>query len=39
VESVGGVLEIDATPASGTRLKVTVPIQASESSFAAIASA
>ena len=39
VESVGGVLEIDATPASGTSLKVTVPIQASESSFAAIASA
>ena len=30
VESVGGVLEIHATPASGTRLTVTVPIQASE---------
>ncbi len=39
VESVGGVLEIHATPASGTRLKVTVPIQASESALAAIASA
>ena len=39
VESVGGVLEIHATPASGTRLRVTVPIQASESALAAIASA
>ena len=39
VESVGGVLDIHATPASGTRLRVTVPIQASESAFAAIASA
>ena len=39
VESVGGVLEIHATPASGTRLTVTVPIQASESALAAIASA
>jgi len=39
VESVGGVLEIHATPASGTRLRVTVPIQASESALAAMASA
>jgi signal transduction histidine kinase len=39
VESVGGVLEIHATPASGTRLRVTVPIQASESALAASASA
>ncbi len=39
VESVGGVLEIHATPASGTRLTVTVPIQASESAPAAMASA
>jgi signal transduction histidine kinase len=39
VESVGGVLEIHATPASGTNVKVTVPIQASESALAAIASA
>jgi signal transduction histidine kinase len=39
VESVGGVLEIHATPASGTRVRVTVPIQASESALAAIASA
>jgi two-component system sensor histidine kinase UhpB len=39
VESVGGVLEIHSTPASGTRLRVTVPIQASESAPAAIASA
>jgi signal transduction histidine kinase len=38
VESVGGVLEIHATPA-GTRLKVTIPIQASESALAAKASA
>jgi signal transduction histidine kinase len=39
VESVGGVLEIHATPASGTRLSVTVPIRASESALAATASA
>jgi signal transduction histidine kinase len=39
VESVGGVLEVHATSASGTGVKVTVPIQASESSLAAIASA
>jgi two-component system sensor histidine kinase UhpB len=39
VESVGGVLEIHATLASGTRLRVTVPLQASESALAAIASA
>ena len=39
VESVGGVLEIHATPASGTRLTVTVPLQALESALAAIASA
>jgi signal transduction histidine kinase len=39
VESVGGVLEIHATPASGTRLRVTVPIQASESPLAAMTSA
>ena len=39
VQSVGGVLEIDATPASGARLRVTVPIQASESALAAMASA
>jgi signal transduction histidine kinase len=39
VESVGGVLEIHATPASGTRLRATVPIQASESALAAIGSA
>ena len=38
VESAGGVLEIHATPASGTRLSVTVPIQASEPAAAAIAS-
>jgi signal transduction histidine kinase len=38
VESVGGVLEIHAMPASGTRLRVTVPIQASESALAASAS-
>jgi len=38
VESVGGVLEIHATPASGTRLSVTVPIQASESALALVAS-
>ncbi len=39
VESVGGVLEIHATLASGTRLTVTVPTQASESALTAIASA
>ncbi len=39
VESVGGVLEIDSTLASGTRLTVTVPIQASSSALAAMASA
>jgi signal transduction histidine kinase len=39
VESVGGVLEIHATPPSGTRLRVTVPTQASESALTAIASA
>jgi signal transduction histidine kinase len=38
VESVGGVLEIHTTPASGTRLTVTVPIQASEGALAATAS-
>jgi len=37
-ESVGGVLEIHATAASGTRLTVTVPIRASESTLAAMAS-
>ena len=39
VESVGGVLEIHAAPASGTRLTVTVPIQASRSALAEMASA
>ena len=39
VESVGGVLEIHSTPASGIRLTVTVPIQASKSALAAMASA
>jgi signal transduction histidine kinase len=39
VESVGGVLEIHSTPASGTRLTVTVPIQASTSALAAMVSA
>jgi signal transduction histidine kinase len=39
VESVGGVLEIHATPAAGTRLRVTVPTRASESALAATASA
>ena len=39
VESVGGVLEIHAAPASGTRLSVTVPTKKSESALAAIASA
>jgi signal transduction histidine kinase len=34
VESVGGVLEIHTTPGDGTRLRVTVPIQASESAAA-----
>jgi signal transduction histidine kinase len=38
VESVGGVLEIHATPASGTRLRVTVATQASESPAAGITS-
>ena len=38
VESVGGVLEIHATP-SGTHLRVRVPIQASESTLAAVTSA
>src|SRR5580765_6826653 len=36
VESVGGVLEIHATPA-GTRLRVTLPAQASESALARVA--
>jgi signal transduction histidine kinase len=31
VESAGGVLEIHATPGSGTRLRITVPTQVSES--------
>lgn len=39
VESVGGVLEIHATPASGTGVRVTVPIHASASALAASASA
>jgi len=39
VESLGGVLEIHAKPASGTRLKVTVPTQASNSALAEVASA
>jgi signal transduction histidine kinase len=39
VASVGGVLEIHATPASGTRLRVTVPSQASESALPEIATA
>jgi len=39
VESVGGVLEIHAAPASGTRLSITVPTQVSESASAEIASA
>jgi signal transduction histidine kinase len=34
VESVGGVLEIHSTPASGTRLRVTVPTRVSESAVA-----
>ena len=38
VESVGGVLEIHATPASGTRLFATVPTRVSEPAFAAVAS-
>jgi signal transduction histidine kinase len=38
VESVGGVLEIHATPSLGTRLKVTVPIQVSESAPAGMSS-
>ncbi len=39
VESVGGVLEIHASPASGTRLKVTVPTHLPESAFAGVTSA
>jgi signal transduction histidine kinase len=39
VASVGGVLEIHSTPGTGTRLRVTVPSQASEPALAAIASA
>ena len=39
VGSVGGVLEIHSTPGSGTRLRVTVSSQASESALAEIASA
>jgi signal transduction histidine kinase len=39
VESVGGMLEIHATAASGTRLTVTVPIHASETAPAASESA
>jgi signal transduction histidine kinase len=39
VESVGGILEIHATPASGTRLTATVPTRVSEPALAAIASA
>ena len=39
VESVGGVLEIHATPEAGTRLTVTIVNQASEAAPAAIASA
>jgi signal transduction histidine kinase len=38
VESVGGILEIHATPALGTRLSVTVPTRASESASAGKAS-
>jgi len=38
VESVGGVLEIHATPASGTRLRVTVPTHASQPAVAAVSS-
>jgi signal transduction histidine kinase len=38
VESVGGVLEIHAAPASGTRLRVTIPTQLSESASAGVAS-
>jgi signal transduction histidine kinase len=38
VESVGGILEIASTPGSGTRLRVTIPIQASESAPARMAS-
>jgi signal transduction histidine kinase len=38
VQSVGGVLEIHAMPASGTRLRITVPTRASESALAANAS-
>jgi len=39
VESVGGLLEIHATPASGTRLRVTVPIEVSKSALVAVSSA
>ena len=39
VESVGGVLQIHATPASGTRLSVTVSTQVSEPALVAVASA
>jgi signal transduction histidine kinase len=39
VGSVGGVLEIHATPGAGTRLRVTVPNHPSELALAAIASA
>jgi two-component system sensor histidine kinase UhpB len=39
VGSVGGVLEIHATPGAGTRLRVTLPNQASGPALAAIASA
>jgi len=39
VGSVGGVLEIHSTPGSGTRLRVTVSSQGSQSAIAEIASA
>jgi signal transduction histidine kinase len=39
VESVGGILEIHAMPWAGTRLKITVPTHASESTTTEIASA
>jgi len=39
VGSVGGALEIRATPGAGTRVRVTVPNHASELALAAIASA
>ena len=38
VESVGGVLEIHATPGDGTRLRVTVPTRVSESAPGVMAS-